>query len=125
MHFFSEAATVHRADQPDRCAVLIAWRGLAKLCLCDASAAPVVAVFKIKWLSFSLFAAPDDLGDVLLRDAVYNAAGLAANDLYDGIDFHAWLQAGLAQELHVTTPTYVLPRPTSAPGLSLCQRGFR
>ena len=38
-----------------------------------------------------------DLRALLNKDAVYNAVGLAAFDLYDEIDFDRWLVNGIEQ----------------------------
>ena len=44
---------------------------------------------------------PQNLAAILHKDAIYNAVGLAAFDLYDEIDFDAWLTSSLSLELQV------------------------
>ncbi len=44
---------------------------------------------------------PHNLPAILHKDAIYNAVGLAAFDLYDDIDFDAWLTSSLSLELQV------------------------
>ena len=42
-----------------------------------------------------------DLKEILLKDAIYNAAGLAAFHLFDVIDFDAWFTNQLIPEMDV------------------------
>lgn len=49
---------------------------------------------------------PSDLPGILRKDAVYNAVGLAAYDLYDDVDFDAWFTSTLIEELKVKDPNY-------------------
>ena len=41
----------------------------------------------------------DDMMAVLRKDAVYNAVGLAAFDLFDDVNFDEWFTTRLIQEL--------------------------
>ncbi|OXU25751.1 hypothetical protein TSAR_016914 [Trichomalopsis sarcophagae] len=43
---------------------------------------------------------PNDLQNVLLKDAVYNAVGLAGFDLYDEVNFDEWFSTTLKHELN-------------------------
>lgn len=45
--------------------------------------------------------AESDLNAILLKDAIYNAVGLAAFDLYDEINFDEWFLTTLRQELQI------------------------
>ena len=49
---------------------------------------------------------PANLPAILQKDAVYAAVGHAAFDLYDEIDFDAWLTSSLGQELDVKVILY-------------------
>lgn len=49
---------------------------------------------------------PSDLNAILRKDAVYNAAGLAAFDLYDEVNFDQWFSTTLTQELKVKAGNY-------------------
>ena len=49
---------------------------------------------------------PQDLRALLHKDAVYNAVGLAAFDLYDDIDFDQWLVHGIEQEMAIKDSNY-------------------
>lgn len=40
--------------------------------------------------------------ELLIKDAVYNALGLAAHDLFDIVDFDKWFREHLARELSET-----------------------
>ncbi|XP_025833971.1 importin-11-like isoform X1 [Agrilus planipennis] len=51
-----------------------------------------------------------DLSGILKKDAVYNAVGLGAYDLYDEIDFDQWFTNTLVQELKVKDPNYRIIR---------------
>jgi len=51
-----------------------------------------------------------DLPAILAKDAIYNAVGLAAFDLYDEIDFDSWLTSSLALELGVKESNYRIVR---------------
>jgi len=53
---------------------------------------------------------PNDLNAILRKDAIYNAVGLAAFDLYDEIDFDSWLTSSLAAELAVGESNYRILR---------------
>jgi hypothetical protein len=53
---------------------------------------------------------PSDLTGILRKDAVYNAVGLAAYDLYDDVDFNTWFTASLIEELKVKEPNYRIIR---------------
>ncbi|CAK1580830.1 unnamed protein product [Parnassius mnemosyne] len=54
--------------------------------------------------------APDDLPAILKKDAVYNAVGLAAFDLYDDVDFDEWFTNVLSQELKIKDNNYRIIR---------------
>ncbi|XP_055389271.1 importin-11 [Condylostylus longicornis] len=49
--------------------------------------------------------ATSDLKDVILKDAIYNAAGLAPFILFDEIDFDLWFSNQLLAEVKITTDT--------------------
>ncbi|XP_066994048.1 importin-11 [Anabrus simplex] len=49
---------------------------------------------------------PSDLNAILRKDAVYNAVGLAAYDLYDEVNFDQWFSTTLTQELKVKDTNY-------------------
>lgn len=51
-----------------------------------------------------------DLMSILKKEAVYNAVGLAAFDLYDEIDFDSWLTSVLIPELRIKTNGYYVIR---------------
>lgn len=51
-----------------------------------------------------------DLNAILYKDAVYNAAGLTAFDLFDEIDFDRWLVSGLEPELAIKDSNYRIIR---------------
>jgi len=53
---------------------------------------------------------PGNLTAILAKDAIYNAVGLAAFDLYDEIDFDSWLTSSLAVELGVKDSNYRIVR---------------
>ncbi|XP_041361999.1 importin-11-like isoform X2 [Gigantopelta aegis] len=53
---------------------------------------------------------PEDFATVLKKDAVYNAIGLAAFDLFDEIDFDQWYTTSLLQELQVKDVNYRIVR---------------
>ena len=53
---------------------------------------------------------PDNLTAILHKDAIYNAVGLAAFDLYDEIDFDSWLTSSLSLELEVGQSNYRIVR---------------
>lgn len=53
---------------------------------------------------------PANLTAILAKDAIYNAVGLAAFDLYDEIDFDAWLTSSLQLELGVKESNYRIVR---------------
>ncbi|KPJ14447.1 Importin-11 [Papilio machaon] len=55
-------------------------------------------------------AAPDDLPAILNKDAVYNAVGLAAFELYDDVDFDEWFTNVLSQELKIKDNNYRIIR---------------
>ncbi|KAK4881631.1 hypothetical protein RN001_004950 [Aquatica leii] len=52
----------------------------------------------------------DDLQGILRKDAVYNAIGLTAFDLYDDVDFDQWLTNTLLQELKIKHNNYRILR---------------
>lgn len=52
----------------------------------------------------------EDTGVLLIKDAVYNAVGLAAYDLFDSVDFNQWFENQLLAELQVTHDRYKLIR---------------
>ena len=47
---------------------------------------------------------------LLLKEAVYNAAGLAACELYEYIDYDSWYSSQLLHEMSVTDPSYKVVR---------------
>ncbi|GJQ74570.1 Ranbp11 [Trypoxylus dichotomus] len=49
---------------------------------------------------------PDDMGGILRKDAVYNAVGLAAYDMYDEVDFDQWFLNTLIEELKIKHNNY-------------------
>ncbi|KAG5887314.1 hypothetical protein JTB14_006458 [Gonioctena quinquepunctata] len=49
---------------------------------------------------------PEDMPAILKKDAVYNAVGLCAFDLYDEIDFDGWFVNTLLQELKIKHNNY-------------------
>ncbi|XP_012268880.2 importin-11 [Athalia rosae] len=53
---------------------------------------------------------PNNLHAILLKDAVYNAVGLAAFDLYDEVNFDQWFSTTLKQELKVSSNNYRIIR---------------
>lgn len=53
---------------------------------------------------------PQNLPAILHKDSIYNAVGLAAFDLYDEIDFDAWLTSSLSLELEVKESNYRIVR---------------
>ncbi|XP_012282091.1 importin-11 [Orussus abietinus] len=53
---------------------------------------------------------PNNLHAILLKDAVYNAVGLAASDLYDQVNFDQWFSTTLKQELKVRSNNYRIIR---------------
>ncbi|XP_046626086.1 importin-11 [Neodiprion virginianus] len=53
---------------------------------------------------------PNNLHAILLKDAVYNAVGLAAFDLYDEVNFDQWFSTTLKQELKVVSNNYRIIR---------------
>ncbi|XP_028170054.1 importin-11, partial [Ostrinia furnacalis] len=53
---------------------------------------------------------PDDLPAILKTDAIYNAVGLAAFDLYDDVDFDEWFTNVLSQELKIKDNNYRIIR---------------
>ncbi|XP_022824484.1 importin-11 isoform X1 [Spodoptera litura] len=53
---------------------------------------------------------PDDLPGILKKDAIYNAVGLAAFDLYDDVDFDEWFTNVLSQELKIKDNNYRIIR---------------
>ena len=55
---------------------------------------------------------PQDLRALLHKDAVYNAVGLAAFDLYDDIDFDQWLVHGIEQEMAIKDSNYRIGKYT-------------
>ena len=57
---------------------------------------------------------PQDLRALLHKDAVYNAVGLAAFDLYDDIDFDQWLVHGIEQEMAIKDSNYRIVRRRAA-----------
>ncbi|KAL8203829.1 UNVERIFIED_CONTAM: Importin-11 [Gekko kuhli] len=48
----------------------------------------------------------DDAQTLLIKDAVYNAVGLAAYELFDSVDFDQWFKSQLLAELQVTHNRY-------------------
>lgn len=53
---------------------------------------------------------PEDLPGILKKDAIYNAVGLAAFDLYDDVDFDEWFTNVLSQELKIKDNNYRIIR---------------
>ncbi|XP_045450077.1 importin-11 [Melitaea cinxia] len=53
---------------------------------------------------------PDDLPAILKKDAIYNAVGLAAFDLYDDVDFDEWFTNVLSQEIKIKDNNYRIIR---------------
>jgi len=53
---------------------------------------------------------PNNLPAILAKDAIYAAVGHAAFDLYDEIDFDAWLTSSLGLELDVKDSNYRIVR---------------
>ncbi|XP_041980606.1 importin-11 [Aricia agestis] len=51
-----------------------------------------------------------DLPSILHRDAIYNAVGLAASDLYDDVDFDEWFTNVLSAELKIQDDNYRIIR---------------
>ena len=47
---------------------------------------------------------PGDMNALLLKEAVYNAMGLAAFELFDEVDFDQWLTSHLLSELQNKHP---------------------
>ncbi|XP_060524948.1 importin-11 [Cylas formicarius] len=58
----------------------------------------------------NVIVSPDDLPQILRKDAIYNAAGLCACDLYDEVDFDGWFQNTLVQELKIKHNNYRIIR---------------
>ncbi|CAH1407271.1 unnamed protein product [Nezara viridula] len=54
--------------------------------------------------------APYDINAILLKDAVYNAVGIAAFDLFDVINFNDWFTTSLRVELEVQDNNYRIIR---------------
>ncbi|XP_013780751.1 importin-11-like [Limulus polyphemus] len=54
--------------------------------------------------------ATEDMRSILQKDAVYNAVGLAAFELFDDIDFDNWFLEVLLQELKLKTSSYRIIR---------------
>ncbi|XP_043919759.1 importin-11 [Protopterus annectens] len=52
----------------------------------------------------------EDSSVLLIKDAVYNAVGLAAYDLFDSVDFNQWFENQLLAELQVAHDRYKLIR---------------
>lgn len=50
------------------------------------------------------------LKDILLKDAIYNAVGLSAFNLFDDIDFNEWFMKQLVQELHINGSNFRIIR---------------
>ncbi|GAO50190.1 ARM repeat-containing protein [Saitoella complicata NRRL Y-17804] len=53
---------------------------------------------------------PTDLNGLLLKDAVYNAFGLAASVLFDAVDFDAIITGQLVNEVQIQEPMYKIIR---------------
>lgn len=53
---------------------------------------------------------PNDLYAILLKDAVYNAVGLAAFELYDEVNFDQWFLTTLKEELKIRSNNYRIIR---------------
>ncbi|VEN37849.1 unnamed protein product [Callosobruchus maculatus] len=49
---------------------------------------------------------PDDINGILKKDAIYNAVGLCAFDLYEEVDFDQWFTTTLLQELKIKDNNY-------------------
>ncbi|XP_048738332.2 importin-11-like [Ostrea edulis] len=49
---------------------------------------------------------PEDIIGILSKDAVYNAVGLSAFDLFDDVDFDGWFSTQLLQELNIKHQNY-------------------
>nr|XP_023029960.1 importin-11 [Leptinotarsa decemlineata] len=54
----------------------------------------------------NILVSPEDMPAILKKDAVYNAVGLCAFDLYDEIDFDGWFMNTLLQELKIKHNNY-------------------
>ncbi|NXL65054.1 IPO11 protein, partial [Chordeiles acutipennis] len=52
----------------------------------------------------------EDTSAILIKDAVYNAVGLAAYELFDSVDFDQWFKNQLLAELQVSHNSYKLIR---------------
>ncbi|KZC04053.1 PREDICTED: importin-11 [Dufourea novaeangliae] len=52
----------------------------------------------------------DNLHAILLKDAVYNAVGLVAFDLYDEVNFDQWFSTTLKEELKIRSNNYRIIR---------------
>jgi len=52
----------------------------------------------------------NDLTAILRKDAVYNAVGLVAFELFDEVDFDGWLVTGIKRELSVKETNYRIVR---------------
>ncbi|CAG0893849.1 unnamed protein product [Darwinula stevensoni] len=52
----------------------------------------------------------DELSIIIRRDAIYNAAGLVAFDLFDEVDFDEWFKNTLHVELKLTGPVHRILR---------------
>lgn len=50
------------------------------------------------------------LRDILVKDAIYNAVGLSAFNLFDDIDFNQWFTSQLVHELHLTGSNFRIIR---------------
>ena len=53
---------------------------------------------------------PNDLHGILVKDAIYNAVGLAGFDLYDEVNFDQWFSTTLKQELNEKSNNYRIIR---------------
>ncbi|XP_076243616.1 importin beta11 isoform X2 [Calliopsis andreniformis] len=53
---------------------------------------------------------PNNLHAILLKDAVYNAVGLAAFELYDEVNFDQWFSTTLKEELKIRSNNYRIIR---------------
>ncbi|XP_043518206.1 importin-11 [Frieseomelitta varia] len=53
---------------------------------------------------------PNNLHLILVKDAVYNAVGLAAFDLYDEVNFDQWFSTTLKEELKIRSNNYRIIR---------------
>lgn len=56
--------------------------------------------------STNIIVPPEDMQQILKKDAIYNAAGLCAFDLYDEVDFDQWFSNTLVQELKIKHNNY-------------------